>query len=127
MNSTQRGRKVGENEFYDRHHTGTAYKPCTSNHIRGSNTKCLVLLSSIEYDIPLNREFGLNAAYIDKPITTATALATADIYDKIGEYEPRAEIVSIEFTTDYERGILKPKVEVEVNGEYDEYDEEYTE
>ena len=25
------------------------------------------------------------------------------------------------------RGILKPKVEVEVNGEYDEYDEEYTE
>jgi hypothetical protein len=81
------------------------------------------LLSSIEYDIPLNREFGLNAAYIDKPITTATA----DIYDKIGEYEPRAEIVSIEFTTDYERGILKPKVEVEVNGEYDEYDEEYTE
>lgn len=44
-----------------------------------------------------------------------------------GEYEPRAEIVSIEFTTDYERGILKPKVEVEVNGEYDEYDEEYTE
>lgn len=48
------------------------------------------LLSSLEYDIPLNREFGLNAAYIDKPITTATALATADIYDKIGEYEPRA-------------------------------------
>ena len=42
------------------------------------------LLSSLEYDIPLNREFGLNAAYIDKPITTATALATADIYDKIG-------------------------------------------
>ena len=83
------------------------------------------LLSSLEYDIPLNREFGLNAAYIDKPITTATALATADIYDKIGEYEPRAEIVSIDFTTDYERGILKPKVEV--NGEYDEYDEEYTE
>lgn len=23
------------------------------------------LLSSLEYDIPLNREFGLNAAYID--------------------------------------------------------------
>ena len=32
------------------------------------------LLSSIEYDIPLNREFGLNAAYIDKPIT---------IYDRL--------------------------------------------
>ena len=30
------------NEFYDRYRTGTAYKPCTSNTIRGSNTKCLV-------------------------------------------------------------------------------------
>lgn len=85
------------------------------------------LLSSIEYDIPLNREFGLNAAYIDKPVATAAALATADIYDKIGEYEPRAEIVSVEFTADGEKGILKPKVEVGINGEYSEYDKEYTE
>lgn len=30
MNSTQRGRKAGRNEFYDRYHAGTAYKPCTS-------------------------------------------------------------------------------------------------
>ena len=37
-----RGRKAGRNEFYDRYRTGTAYKPCTSNTIRGSNTKCLV-------------------------------------------------------------------------------------
>ena len=35
------------------------------------------LLSSIEYDIPLNREFGLNAAYIDKPITTAKSENTS--------------------------------------------------
>jgi len=31
LNSTQRGRKVGENEFYNRHDTGTAYKPCTQS------------------------------------------------------------------------------------------------
>jgi hypothetical protein len=86
------------------------------------------LLSSVEYDIPLNRAFGLNATYIDKPIETAKALLTADLYDKIAEYEPRAEIVSIDFTVDYESGKLKPKVEVEVNGEYNDNDsEEYTE
>ena len=36
------------------------------------------LLSSLEYDIPLNREFGLNAAYIDKPITISA----------LGSYSP---------------------------------------
>lgn len=83
------------------------------------------LYSTIEYDVPLDRALGLNATYIDKPIETAKALATTDIYDKTEEYEPRAEIVSIDFSVDYERGILKPIVEVEVNGE--NRNEEYTE
>lgn len=83
------------------------------------------LYSSIEYDVPLDRALGLNATYIDKPIETAKALATTDIYDKTEQYEPRAEIVNIDFSVDYERGILKPIVEVEINGKYDT--EEYTE
>lgn len=83
------------------------------------------LYSSLEYDVPLDRELGLNATYIDKPIEAAKALATTDIYDKTEEYEPRAEITNIDFKADYERGILKPIVEVEINGEYEK--EEYTE
>ena len=83
------------------------------------------LYSSTEYDIPLDRELGLNPKYIDKPIETAKALVTTDIYDKTEEYEPRAEIVSIEFKADYESGVLKPIVEVVINEEYD--NEEYTE
>jgi len=83
------------------------------------------LYSSTEYDIPLDRELGLSGAYIDKPIETAKALATINIYDKTEQYEPRAEIVNIDFEADYERGILKPIVEVEINDEYD--NEEYTE
>ena len=83
------------------------------------------LYSTIEYDVPLDRALGLNATYIDKPIETAKALAATDIYDKTEEYEPRAEIVNIDFSVDYERGILKPIVEVEVNGE--NRNEEYTE
>lgn len=82
------------------------------------------LYSSIEYDVPLDRALGLNATYIDKPIEAAKALAITDIYDKTEEYEPRAEIVNIDFTVDYEKGVLKPIVEVEVNGEYG--NEEYS-
>lgn len=82
------------------------------------------LYSSIEYDIPLDRALGLNPKYIDKPIETAKALVTADIYDKTEEYEPRAEIVNIDFEIDYESGMLKPIVEVTINDGYD--NEEYT-
>lgn len=84
-----------------------------------------VLYSSLEYDCPLDRGLGMKADYIDRPIETAKALAMSDIYDKTAEYEPRAEIVDISFSADYQRGILKPIVEVEVSEEYD--NEEYTE
>lgn len=76
------------------------------------------LYSTTEYGVPLDRALGLNAVYIDKPIETAKALLIADIYDKTEKYEPRAKIVNIEFSADYEKGILKPIVEVEVDGEY---------
>lgn len=77
------------------------------------------LYSSMEYDIPLDRSLGLKGNYIDKPIDTAKALIITDIYDKTEKYEPRAEIVNIDFTTDYENGVLSPKVEVKINAEYE--------
>lgn len=83
------------------------------------------LYSTMEYEIPLDRGLGLNMAYVDKPLEMAKALAITDIYEKTEQYEPRAEIVDITFQADYEGGKLKPIVEVEINGEYD--NEEYTE
>ena len=82
-----------------------------------------VLYSSMEFDVPLDCELGLNATYIDKPIQTAMALAMNDIYEKTEKYEPRAIIQSIEF--DYvegepTKGIIRQKVEVAINGEYDQ-------
>lgn len=84
------------------------------------------LYSSIEYDVPLDRALGLNATFIDKPIETAKALATTDIYEKTEKYEPRAEIQNISFSVvedEYKNGILKPIVEVAINGEYDNEDD----
>ncbi len=74
------------------------------------------LYSSFEYECPLDMMLGLNAAYIDRPIETAKALITAEIYEKTEKYEPRAEILEINYKTDYKHGILKPIVEVRING-----------
>lgn len=83
------------------------------------------ILSSLEFDCPLERELGLNGSFIDKPIEVSKALLTADIYDKVEKFEPRAEIVEISFDIDYDTGKITPTVEVEIDGEYD--NEEYTE
>ena len=50
-----------------------------------------LLYSSLEYDCPLDMELGLKATYIDRPLDVATALATADIYEKTEKYEPTSD------------------------------------
>lgn len=86
-----------------------------------------LLYSSLENDVPLDRELGLNVTYVDRPIETAKALLQSDIYDKTERYEPRASVVNILFSDnaeEYMKGKLKPIVEVEIHGDYD--NEKYT-
>ncbi len=79
-----------------------------------------MLYSSLECGVPLDRGLGLAAGYTDRPPGVAEALLQAEIYDKTEKYEPRAEVVNISFADtsgkDYTGGILKPVVEVEING-----------
>ena len=81
------------------------------------------LYSSIEFDIPLDRALGLNPIYVDRTIETAKALAIADIYEKTEKYEPRAEVVNIDFNGN-KNGMLKAVIEVDINGGY--YREDYS-
>lgn len=76
------------------------------------------LLNTLEYDCPLARGFGLSPKCIDRPMETAKALAVADIFDKVELYEPRAEVMKVEFESDHMNGSVRAKVEVRINGEY---------
>lgn len=73
-----------------------------------------MIISTPKYSVPLARGFGLTQQFLDKPITTAKAIAVAEIMDAIEEYEPRAEIKSITFEQDGKEGRLVPIVELEV-------------
>ena len=73
-----------------------------------------VLLSTAKYDIPLAREMGLDAD-LHKPQPAAETLLYQTIADAIEEYEPRAELVSIDFEEDAASGVIIPVVEVEIN------------
>ena len=74
-----------------------------------------VLLSSCKYEIPLARGMGLDTEYLHKPQPVAESLLYQTIMDTVEEYEPGAEITSIDFEEDAESGAIIPIVEVEIN------------
>lgn len=76
------------------------------------NVRCI--LSTTKFSVPLDRDFGLDATYLDKPLEVAKAKMASDIVLAISEYEPRVTVSDILFEADLD-GILKAKVQVVIN------------
>lgn len=73
------------------------------------------ILSTIKGSVPLDRDFGVDASYLDRPINVAKAMLSSEIIKAIRNYEPRVTITAVDFTANLD-GILKPKIEVSING-----------
>lgn len=73
-----------------------------------------VLLETVKYDVPLARDMGIDADYLHKPQPVAETLLYQSIADAIDTYEPRAELVGIEYAEDARSGAVMPIVEVEI-------------
>ena len=69
-----------------------------------------LILSTYKYSCAMARNFGLAAAFIDKPNRRAESIARDEIEQAIKEYEPRAEIDEISFT--YENNRLYPIIKL---------------
>ena len=77
-----------------------------------------MILSTVKGSAPLDRNFGIGAEFIDKPLPVAESLIIADIWDAFETYEPRASIVNITFDRNVSNemaGKVVPRVEVTVN------------
>lgn len=72
------------------------------------------IISTIKYSVPMDREFGIDGAVVDRPINIAKAHLSNEIFRAVRRYEPRAVIESIEFDGD-ESGRLTPKIKVQIN------------
>lgn len=73
-----------------------------------------IILTTIKYSVPLDRQFGIDGHIVDLPIHQAQAVFSAEIFNAIKRYEPRTEIQSISFAGD-QNGRLRPRLEVSVN------------
>lgn len=74
-----------------------------------------MILTTIAFTIPMDRDFARDIETIDAPVNVAKAQQTANIVEAILKYEPRAEVINIEFETDILSGELKPIVRVRIN------------
>lgn len=75
-----------------------------------------IILATKKLSVPLYREFGMEMKFVDKPMPVAQSLIIVEIKDAIAKWEPRAELVSVEFQADEsDPGKLIPVVEVEID------------
>ncbi|MSS82373.1 GPW/gp25 family protein [Acidaminococcus fermentans] len=72
------------------------------------------IISTVMYSVPLDRAFGIDASFLDRPMAVAQAAISSEILRAVRRYEPRATITTISFTGD-EDGKMVPKVEVSIN------------
>lgn len=73
-----------------------------------------MIISTVKYSVPMDREFGIDGAVIDRPVNVAKAHLSNEIFRAVRRYEPRAVIESIDFDGD-ESGQLTPKIKVQIN------------
>lgn len=73
-----------------------------------------MIISTVKHSVPMDREFGIDGAVVDRPINIAKAHLSNEIFRAVRRYEPRAVIESIEFDGD-ESGRLTPKIKVQIN------------
>ena len=72
------------------------------------------LLATPKFSVPLDRNLGLSARFLDKPMPVAEAMIYAEALEAIEKYEPRAELVNIKFERDDMQGKIIPVLEVKI-------------
>ncbi len=73
-----------------------------------------MIISTVKYSVPMDREFGIDGAVIDRPVNVAKAHLSNEIFRAVRRYEPRAVIESIDFDGD-ESGRLTPSIKVQIS------------
>lgn len=75
------------------------------------------ICSTIVGSVPLDRDFGVSMDMLDQPINLSQILFQSAVIQALAKYEPRAKLVSVDFSTDGDdicQGITKPKLIVEI-------------
>lgn len=77
------------------------------------------ILTTVKFSVPLDRDFGIAGDVIDTQIDESTqAHLQAEIFDALRRYEPRVEVVQIQFKAEEKEGVIIPVVCIKIKEEY---------
>lgn len=91
---------------------GVDFAPATEHKEILQNVRCII--ATIRKTVPLDRAFGIDTGFVDKPMVVAQAMFTSEIISALQKYEPRAVVESIDWSGSID-GILTPKVRISIN------------
>lgn len=74
------------------------------------------IISTTKWSVPLDRDFGVDATFVDKPMSEAQALISSEIVDALRTYEPRVTLSQITWEGNID-GELVPKVQVRIDAD----------
>ena len=78
------------------------------------------ILTTPRGSVPLDRDFGVDAALVDDPQPAVQARLTAEIVDAVERYEPRARVTQVTWEqiaeSETAAGRLVPRVKVRIDG-----------
>lgn len=60
----------------------------------------ITICTTAKFSVPMDREFGINAAYLDDPVNIVRSKLSAEIVNAVRKFEPRARITHITFIND---------------------------
>lgn len=72
------------------------------------------ILSTMKFSVPLYREFGTSASYLDEPHAIAKMKHTREVMEVVEMYEPRAFVVEVIYYSDEIDGKIYPAVKVRI-------------
>ncbi len=75
------------------------------------------VLTTLKKSVPMDRDFGISGDLVDLPIPAAQARYTSMTVDAVHRYEPRAQVVSVNYRGDGKEGVLRPIVKVRLRDE----------
>ncbi len=76
------------------------------------NVRTIILTP--RYSVPLDRRFGIDAEFLDRPTPKAITQIKAEIFQAVRRYEPRCKVVKISVDGDMD-GKLNMKVRISIN------------
>lgn len=75
-----------------------------------------MILTTMKGTVPLDRDFGIDATIVDKPLAVVQAQLARDIVNAVNKYEPRARVKNVQYedSSGAVNGVLKPIVRIEI-------------